>query len=138
VSVPKSAFSHFEVKQVSIHVVGAASECTLLVPSGASVDDILQQISLLPEADLLEIDGSRKIVSDITLVVPFIDVLTLYVTGAVRQPQVLLFPSPTSASAILQKIQLSENADRSRFMRRKVFRTGMVVVVPEKKVRSKG
>jgi hypothetical protein len=91
ISISRGVFTSIkECKKVSIHVVGAVNECTVLVPIGATADDVLQQVLLTSKADILEIDGNKKFFSDDTLVIPFEDKLTLYVTGSIEQPQVLL------------------------------------------------
>ncbi len=133
VSVPKVCLKEAEHKQISIHVVGAVGDSRVLVPVGSTVDDVLQQVVLSHEADVLEIDGSKKLFMDGTLVVPFKGFLTLYVTGSVADPKVLVIESPTTASEILNRVKPLESADCARFKRRRAFKTGTVVEIPEKK-----
>jgi hypothetical protein len=135
-SIPKGVAAHSVAPiTVSVHIVGAVRETRLLVPLGSTVDDLLQQVELDAKADIVEVDGNRKFMKDDILVIPFKGLLTLYVKGCVLQPQVLVFDMPTNASKILSKAQLLETADCARFMRRRVFKTGMVVEIPEKKIK---
>ena len=133
VSVPKTCVKEAERKPISIHVVGAVGESRVQVPVGSTVDDVLQQVALSHEADMLEIDGNKKLLMDGILVVPFKGFITLYVTVSVTEPKVLVIEAPTTASEILKRVIPLESADCARFKRRRAFRTGMVVEIPEKK-----
>lgn len=133
ISIPKVSFLPCESSNLSVHVVGAVQEKTILVPIGSTVDDVLQKIELFPKADLLEIDGNRRLMRDSTLVIPFDTGITLYVTGSVASPQVLVFETPATATEILSRVQPLATADYKRFKRKRVFKTGMVVEIPERK-----
>jgi hypothetical protein len=133
-SGPKGKQGLCEKNEVSIHVVGAVEETDVKLPYGATVDDLLERIVILSSADLLEIDGNKKIMEDGTIVIPFDEGITLYVVGAVQHKKLLVLPKGCSSQAILDQLELMQEADRARFKRRRVFKTGMIIDIPFKKV----
>lgn len=111
----------------TVHVVGAVQEQFLRVPYNTSVDEVLLQVTVDPGADMCEIDGSRKITKDEILVVPFIGKMTVYVTGAVKEPGVVVLEQEATPAALAQRIIFSEFADVKAFQRKKVLKNSSVI-----------
>ncbi len=122
---------------VRVHVVGAAVEADIAIPRGTSVDEALKRVQVDRSADLTEVDGNRRIMREETLVIPYAGKVTLFVTGAVETPRLVALDGVATAAAIMAQVTLSENADRSGFLRRKKFTTGTVIEIKPKRNRTR-
>jgi hypothetical protein len=116
-------------EMVSISVVGAVKEQTLFRTPGVTVDSILQNIDVQEDADLLEVDGSRRIAENEILVIPYHGKLTVYVTGAVVEAKLVVAEKNATVADILDHVILADDADVKRVMRRRV-RNASVLTVP--------
>lgn len=117
---------------ISVHVVGAVRECELLLPQGSSLDDVISRVVLDEKADCSEFDGSRRIVNKETIVIPFSGATTVYVTGAVKEPKVVVLEKAAKPKDVLQLLDLTEDADLSQLSRRRVLRNGSVIDIKRK------
>lgn len=76
----------------------------------------------------------KKLHASETLVIPFHGKKTFFVCGAVEQPKLVVLEE-VSAQKILENIEVTDTANVSAFLRRRVFPNGSVIQVKEKKPR---
>jgi hypothetical protein len=119
--------------QITVHVVGAAKTSQIEIPAGATLDDALVHVGLSADADLSELDGTRRLTNGEILVVPYKNTTTLYVTGAVVEPKVVVLEKDAKPLQILNFIQPQEDADLSTLHRRKAIRNASVLEIKRKK-----
>lgn len=120
-------------EKIMIHLVGAVTASDVFVPRGATVDEVLRVVSIDKAADLTEIDGTRRLMREETVVIPYTGRLTLFVNGAVVEPKTVVAEQGAKAQDILDQVQVREDADVKAFLRRKKFTTGTVVDVKLKR-----
>jgi len=116
-------------EEISVHVVGAVDETHVRVKSGSTLEDLLQSVHLHPDADVSELDGVRRLGDGDVLVVPHMDQMTVYVTGAVEEEKVVTVPKDSGPKSILQCVQTRNDADRTSFLRRKRVKNGEVIKI---------
>jgi hypothetical protein len=120
---------HKKRSLITVRVVGAVLEQTVSGTYNSTVDEILQKVRMLPEADVCEVDGSRKLCSDEILVIPHQGKITVYICGAVENPGVVILPLHATMSDLRTKIEFSKTADIKNFLRKKVLKNGSIVEV---------
>jgi hypothetical protein len=118
--------------EISLHVVGAVDEAYVHMRAGATLEDLLQTIHLHPDADTSELDGASRLVGRSTIVIPFADCITVYVTGAVEEEKVVMLPKDAEPKCILDRVTTLENADRASFLRRKRIKNGEIIKIKAK------
>jgi hypothetical protein len=118
-----------------VKVVGAVDSVELTVPIGTTVDEVLERVLLDKEANIVEIDGMKKINTQTVLVIPFNGKKTFYVCGAVKRPTLVVLEGEASAQKILESIQVEETANIKAFLRRRVFPNGSVIEVKKSKAK---
>lgn len=116
-----------------IKVIGAVDAAELKVPLGSTVDEILAKTVVHDDADLSEIDGTKKVVPQDILVVPYKGKKTFYICGAVREPTLVVIEGEVTAKKILEKVSLRDDANVKAFLRRRVFSNGSVIEVKAQK-----
>ena len=134
----------FESRQVSVRsaehiavqVVGAVKEARISLPPGATIDDVLTMITVDENADLTELDGTKKLADGEIIVVPEKGRITVYIFGAVDEPKVVVINREEAPGAVLQYIHLHEDADIASFLRRKKLRNGSIIEIKKKRRRS--
>jgi len=126
------AFPYEKSEQICITIVGAVESTGISVAQGTRVEQVLAKIKMNDEVDLDRIYGMRRLLKAETIVIPYRKGLTLFVEGEVKEPKVVIVEENASASDILGQVDLTENADIRRFLRRRRFRTGTVIQVPTK------
>lgn len=117
---------------LSIHVVGAVQESHLLLPHGSTLDDVISRVALTTEADCNELDGSRHVVNGETVIIPHSGKTTVYVTGAVHEPKLVVLDNKAKPKEVLQSVDLQDDADVSAFMRRRSLKNGSVIEIKRK------
>jgi hypothetical protein len=125
----------YDEDTVRVHAVGAVSECELIVSRGTTVEEVIKKVTIEKTADLSEIDGTRRIFRDETLVIPYVDKVTLFVTGAVEVPKLVLLNAGASPKDVLAEVLVRADANVKSFLRRKKLLTGSVVEIGKKRVR---
>jgi hypothetical protein len=125
-------------EMMTIHVVGAVKQTDVMVPVGATLDDVLVRIELNEGAECTELDGSRRVINGEIVVIPYVGTTTVYVTGAVLDPKVVVLEKNAHPRAVLEFVRLQNDADTAMFLRRKTLRSGSVVDIKKKKDRSTG
>jgi hypothetical protein len=118
---------------ISVHVVGAVDETQLQVKEGTTLEDLLSSIRVRPDADLSELDSVRRLIDGEVIVVPFEGKKTVYVTGAVEEAKVVTIPCDAGVAAILQSVNVRNNADVRSFLRRKRVKNGEIIEIRAKK-----
>jgi len=126
------ALPYEKSEQICITVVGAVESTEITVAQGTRVEQVLAKVQMKGEVDLDRLYGMRRLFKAETIVVPYRKGLTLFVEGEVEEPKVIVVDENASASDILAQVDLTENADIRRFLRRRRFRTGTVIQVPTK------
>lgn len=116
-----------------VKVIGAVESTELEVPLETTIDEILEQVQLSPDADLSEIDGLKKIGCAEVFVVPFRGKKTFFVTGAVQESKIVVLEGDVTARKILDSILVTEAANVSAFLRRRKFPNGSVIQVKNKR-----
>lgn len=122
---------------MSVHVVGAAVESQIVLPQGSTLDDVLARLVLDENADCTALDGSRRLGDGETIVIPYVGMTTVYVTGAVTKQKVVVLDKNAKPREVLTSIQLRDDADVSSFLRRRVLRNGSVIEIKRKKQQAK-
>jgi ribosome-associated protein YbcJ (S4-like RNA binding protein) len=120
---------------ICAHVVGAVFECKILVPRGTTVEDVLKKVTFEKTADFSEIDSSRRMMRDEILVIPYVGKVTLFVTGAVEFPKIVVLNIGSGPKDVLAEIQVRDDADIKTFLRRKKLLSGSVVEIRTKKAK---
>jgi hypothetical protein len=120
-------------ERIIVHVVGAVEAKDVVVSQGATVDDVLANSIVNERADVSELDGSRRVSNGEILVVPYEGTTTLYVTGAVAEPTVVVLQKNAKPRELLQFIQLQADADEAGFLRRKILKNGSIIEIKKKK-----
>lgn len=121
-------------ERIIVRVVGAVEAKDIAVPQGATVDDVLANSIVNERAAVSELDGSRRVSNGEILVVPYEGTTTLYVTGAVAEPTVVVLQKNAKPRELLQFIQLQADADEAGFLRRKVLKNGSIIEIKKKKL----
>ena len=132
-SYSQKSLSTYAPGEILVHVVGAVQETHVRIFSGCTVDDVLSHVSFLETASLIDVFGSKKIYADTILVIPYEQGTTVYITGSVKESKILILPANANALYILDHVDLKEQADIARFKRKRVFKNGSIIVIPEKK-----
>jgi hypothetical protein len=124
------------VPVIQVKVVGAVESTELILPLGSTVDDVIQRVHLLSDADISELNGMKKLRTSETLVIPFCGKKTFFVCGAVQEPKLVVLEEVT-AQKILDQIQVDDTANVKAFLRRRVFPNGSIIQVKPKKLKTK-
>ena len=123
-------------EMMTVHVVGAVEKTELALPMGATVDDALSRIDINERAEVSELDGSRRLINGEILVIPYVGTTTVYVTGAVIEPLVVVLEKNAKPRDVLEHVQLQDDADKALFLRRRTVRNGTVIDIKKKKKRT--
>jgi hypothetical protein len=118
---------------MTIHVVGAVRKTEVTLSLGATLDDVLTCIELNEGAEISELDGSRRLINGEIVVIPYVGKTTLYVTGAVIEPKVVVLVKNAKPREVLEFVQLQNDADEAMFLRRRTLRNGSVIDIKKKK-----
>ena len=118
---------------IRVHVVGAVRETDVMLPLGATLDDVLTRIELLDGAEPTNLDGQRRMNNGEIVVIPYGGTTTVYVTGAVKEAKVVVLDDMAKPKQVLECVDLQNDADISMFLRRRTVRNGSVIEIKKKK-----
>jgi hypothetical protein len=124
-----------EVRPIVIHVVGAVRDELLSLPYGSTIDDVIRCATLDEKADAEALTGSKVVNDREIVVIPFRNRTTVYVTGAIAAPTVVVLNTADTIKDILPYVHLQEDADVSSFLRRKRVMNGSVIEIKHKRPR---
>lgn len=100
------------------------------IHSSISMKDILEIAEVLPEADLRRYKLENMISKARVITVPALTLITLHLSGAVKNPGKLVVPKGTSLEQLVEKIEFSENADIKKMKRKRKLKNEEKVIVP--------
>jgi len=108
------------VEYITVHCVGAIDNpCTLHLPLGAQVADLLANVILSDDADTNKMVLETRLTQSQVYVVPKQGVLSLYVTGAVPESGVIHVPEGLKYGQLRDYIAFRDDADLTPFRRRR-------------------
>jgi hypothetical protein len=120
-------------QRIEVVVVGAVKKTSVVVLQGASFGDVCEQAILSEDADVSNIDMTKKVTQNEVVVIPVRGKQTFFVQGAVVEPRVVFLDGDVSARVILSKVEVTDEADIKSFNRRRVFKNGSVIEIKRKK-----
>ena len=120
-------------EKITVHIVGAVDEFHVQVSEGATVQDVIKLVQVHSDADTAELDGARRLTHGEVVVVPSKGQTSVYVTGAVEEPKVVVIPDNGGPKEVLQSVKLRKDADARSFLRRKRVKNGEVIEIKVKK-----
>ncbi|MBS0633923.1 MAG: hypothetical protein JSR37_00490 [Verrucomicrobia bacterium] len=100
---------------------------------GTTLADVLAHFTLSPDADITKMVLEEPVKHEKLIIVPSKGVMTLYITGAVKQPGVIFVPESLRFNQLKEYLILTDNADSGIFSRRRrQLSEGETVHVPAK------
>lgn len=116
---------------ITVHCVGAIDRAkSVELPLGAQVADLLAKVALSRDADVNKLQLQVKLENEQVFVVPKRGVLSLYVTGAVRESGVICVPEGLKYNQLKDYIAFTDDADLASLRRkRRLLREGEMVQI---------
>lgn len=121
-------------KTIHITCLGACvGQKELEFPHGMQVSDLLARVKLTPEADLSKLVLEQRLKNGGYFIVPTKGKMTLYITGAVKEPGIIYLPEGLRFNQLKQYLALADDADIGIFhRRRRLLCEGETVHIPAK------
>lgn len=124
-----------EKVEVLVTVEGAVSKPgEYLIESGSTVGEVLRKSRPKPWADLDKVNPSEIIEKPLNIKVDELTEITVYVKGAVAQPEEITLPAKSRICDLKSKVSLTKQADKSFFRRRRLLKNREIIDVPNKTV----
>jgi hypothetical protein len=125
------------VTVLEVKIQGAVAKPGIYrLPLDASVQELLDQAQLLPQADLSQIKWRRKLQQGQTVRILERLPIKIYVEGAVKQPGPMQILSGTRGQELADQLDVLPEADmRALRKKRQFLRDGETVIIPVKKVK---
>lgn len=116
---------------ITVHCVGAIDRAkSVELPVGAQVADLLAKVALSQDADVTKLQLETKLENEQVFVMPKRGVLSLYVTGAVRESGVIYVPEGLKYSQLKDYVAFADDADLTSLRRRRrLLREGEMVQI---------
>jgi DNA uptake protein ComE-like DNA-binding protein len=100
------------------------------VKKGATLQEILDQAKLVPTANLKHINVNRKFRKGQNVHIPSLEMITVYLQGAVNKPGAYDFPKGTRWVDLKDKLLFTENAELSFLDKKKKLKANEVITIP--------
>lgn len=115
---------------IDIYVKGAVTkEAIYHVRKNASLEEILAEIELKPDADLSSLKLDKILRHGQTVMIPS-HYIHITVTGAVLEEKVYTFPKKTKIRDVSSLIELHPEADLTIFKSKRQLKNGEVLEIP--------
>lgn len=134
---PSHASSDPPVTVLEVKIQGAVEKPGIYrLPLDSSVQELVDQAKLLPQADLSQIKWRRKLQQGQTVRVPERLPIKIYVEGAVKQSGLMQILSGTRGQELADQLDVLPEADlRALRKKRQFLREGETIIIPVKKVK---
>lgn len=121
-------------KTVQITCLGACTSTDpIVLPYGMQVSDLLARITLAPEADTSKLVLEERLKGQRLFIIPTKGKMTLYITGAVKEPGIIYLPEGLRFNQLKQYLALADDADVGIFhRRRRLLCEGETIYIPAK------
>lgn len=121
-------------KTIHITCLGACVDQNALeLPHGTQVADLLARVKLTPEADISKLVLEQRLKNEGHFIIPTKGKMTLYITGAVKEPGIIYLPEGLRFNQLKQYLALADDADIGIFhRRRRLLCEGETVHIPAK------
>ncbi|MCE5294409.1 MAG: hypothetical protein LLF94_07320 [Chlamydiales bacterium] len=121
-------------KTIQITCLGAIVKPQVVeIPCGVQVSDLLAKLELSEVADLSKLVLEERLKASRVFIIPTKGQMSLYVTGAVKEPGIIYVPETLHFNQLKQYLRLAEEADVRIFhRRRRQLCQGETVNIPSK------
>lgn len=125
---------HFLKSQtVDLYIAGAvAKPGSYRVKTGSFVKDAIAMAEPLPEADLRKIRPASKVRNGQSYVIPLRPMITLSLTGAVKEEGLHTVPKGTRLCELARHIALNPDADLEKLDRKRILKDNENFCIPVK------
>ncbi len=119
---------------IEVVVEGAISPSPthLKVKKNISFGGILEQVTLLPEADIRKLKKKSKVRKSQTIKIPFRPMITVTLEGAVDTPKTIRLPKGSFVEDLLQIVSFQEGADIEKLRRKRRLTDGEKIYISSK------
>lgn len=121
-------------QEIEIYLQGAVtSPGRMIVKKGVTLEQILKSDILTDFADLSLLNIKKKLRSGEHIVIPEIQYVTVFVTGAVEMPVFMTLPKNIKINDLLPFLKLNNEANLKRLPKNHCFVEGDRITIPIKK-----
>lgn len=109
---PSSASS----EMIEVHVAGAVQvPGTVVIPRLSTLSDLLQELTLLPDADSKSLDLHRKLRRGVSIEIPFKKLVTVYLQGDPATAGAVVLPDGATYRDLTEQLSLRFALEYQRF-----------------------
>lgn len=121
-------------QKIQVRIEGAVESPGIYsVEKGAKIEDVLVKAKPAVNADLKKLIPTKKVRDGQTIKVPTLELITIYLEGAVKQPGAKLVPKGTEMEDLLSLVEFKKDADLAKLKRKKRLKEGEIVKVQHEK-----
>jgi SLBB domain len=126
---------HYIIEQeIIVKVEGAVQNPGFYqMRKGNKIKDILQKVTLSPEADLRKVKTEMKLRNGQIVKIPHKSMFTIFLKGAVESPGPLLVEKETKLEDLMHLIRFQDQANLSKLKRKRRLKDKEIIYIPSNK-----